>query len=474
MSEKTHRLYIDGQWVDTGRHEPVIEAYTQASLGRVCVAGEAELESATRAAERAFASFRRTSRADRHKLLREVQARLAARRAEFGEMIARDAGKPLAQALGEVDRALVTFELAANETFRMGGETVPIDIQERTRNYHCLVERFPIGPVAGITPFNFPLNLLVHKLAPALAVGSTIVVKVPPQAPVPALMLGEVLEAAGVPAGVYNALHMPIPVAETMVRDPRFKLLSFTGSAKVGWHLKAIAGKKRVVLELGGNAGVLVHEDADLDTAADKIVFGSFAYAGQVCIKVQRCFVHRPVYDVFVAKLVERAKAAKAGDPLAEGTLAGPIVDRHTYERITAWIDEAAAAGAKVLCGGKGSFPVIPPTLLETGDKRLKVVSEEIFGPVTVVAPYDTWAEGLALLNDGPYGLQAGIFTRDLYRARQAFEELEVGGVVVNDVPTIRVDSYPYGGVKDSGLGREGVRYAMEEMTEPKALVTRY
>lgn len=474
MSEKTHTLFIDGKWVDTGRYEPVVEAYTQASLGRVCVAGEAELEAATRAAERAFAQFRRTARVDRHRLLREVHARLLARRAEFAEAVARDAGKPLAQALGEVDRALVTFELAAHETFRMGGETVPIDIQERTRNYHCLVERFPIGPVAGITPFNFPLNLLAHKVAPALAVGCSIVVKVPPQAPLAALMLGEVLESAGAPAGVYNALHMPVPVAESMARDPRFKLLSFTGSAKVGWHLKAVAGKKRVVLELGGNAGVLVHEDADLDVAADKIVFGSFAYAGQVCIKVQRCYVHRPVYDAFVAKLVARAKAAKAGDPLAEGTLAGPIVDRHTYERITSWIGEAEAAGAKLLCGGRGVFPVIEPTLIETNDQRLKIVSEEIFGPVTVVAPYDTWDEGLALLNDGPYGLQAGVFTRDLNRARQAFEELEVGGVVVNDVPTIRVDSYPYGGVKDSGFGREGVRYAMEEMTELKALVTRY
>lgn len=474
MSEKTHKLFINGAWVDTGRYEPVVEAYTQASLGRVCVAGETALEAAIQAAERAFAKYRRTSRADRHKLLQAIHARLEARRAEFAEAIARDAGKPLAQALGEVDRALVTFELAAHETFRMGGETVPIDIQDRTRGYHCLVERFPIGPVAGITPFNFPLNLLAHKLAPALAVGSAIVVKVPPQAPVAALMLGEVLEAAGAPAGVYNALHMPIDTAEKMVRDPRFKLLSFTGSAAVGWHLKAIAGKKRVLLELGGNAGVLVHEDADLDTAADKIVFGSFAYAGQVCIKVQRCFVHRPVYDAFVEKLVARAKAAKAGDPLAEGTLAGPIVDRKTYDRITSWIDEATAAGAKLLCGGKGTFPVVLPTILETGDKRLKVVSQEIFGPVTVVAPYDTWADGLALLNEGPYGLQAGVFTRDLYRARQAFEELEVGGVVVNDVPTIRVDSYPYGGVKDSGLGREGVRYAMEEMTELKALVTRY
>lgn len=474
MSETTHRLFVGGDWVDTGRYEPVVDAFHQTSLGRVCVAGEAELEAATAAAVAAFAAFRKTSRAERHALLRRVIAGITSRRDAFAALIARDAGKPLAQAQGEVDRALVTFELAVAECLRMGGEVVPIDVQERTKSYHCLVERFPVGPVAGITPFNFPLNLLAHKVAPALAVGAPIVVKVPPQAPLAALLLAEVLEEAGAPKGVYSALHLPIPLAETLVRDPRYKLLSFTGSARVGWHLKSIAGKKRVLLELGGNAGVLVHEDADLDVAADKIVFGSFAYAGQVCIKVQRCLVHRPVYAAFVEKLVARAKQAKAGDPMAPGVVAGPIIDRASFDRILAWVGEAERAGAKVLCGGRGDFPVIEPTILETADKSLKVSCEEIFGPVTVVAPYDTWEAGLAALNDSPYGLQAGVFTRDLQRARRAFVEVEVGGLVVNDIPTIRVDSYPYGGVKDSGLGREGVRYAMEEMTEPRALITRY
>lgn len=469
-----HRLYIGGEWVATGQSEPVTEAFTGKSLGEVAVAGEAELEAAITAAQKGFIEFRKTTRAERHRLLREIYRRMAEAKHELAELIARDAGKPIVQARGEVDRALITFELAAHEAFRFGGEVIPIDIQARTAGYGCQVERFPIGPVAGITPFNFPLNLLAHKLAPVIAVGSSLVIKIPPQAPLAALRLASLCHDAGLPKGVYNALHMPIPLAEKMVRDERFKVLSFTGSAAVGWHLKQVAGKKRVLLELGGNAGVLVHDDADIEKAVDKIVFGSFAYAGQVCIKVQRVFAHRTVYDKFVARLVEKAKAAKAGDPLAEDTLAGPVIDRNSFDRIMAWIGEAKAAGAKLLCGGTGAYPVVQPTIIESADRALKVSCHEIFGPVTVVAPYENWDHGLALLNDGPFGLQAGVFTNDLRRVRQAFEVLEVGGVVVNDVPTIRVDNYPYGGVKDSGLGREGVRFAMEEMSEPRALITNF
>jgi glyceraldehyde-3-phosphate dehydrogenase (NADP+) len=465
-------LYIDGAWVETGGYEEVTDAFTGESLGRVAVAVEEELERATAAAARAFSSFRKTTRFERNRLLNAIRDSIQKDRAHLAELIVRDAGKPISQALGEVDRAVTTFDLAAQETFRFGGEVVPVDIQERTAGYSCLVERFPIGPVAGITPFNFPLNLLAHKVAPALAVGATLTVKIPPQAPLAALRLAELMHEAGVPAGVVNMLHMPIPVAELMAKDERYKLLSFTGSAKVGWHLKAIAGKKRVLLELGGNAGVLVHDDADLDRAVQRVVFGSFAYAGQVCIKVQRCLVQRRIYDAFVSKLIAGAQATKAGDPRDPTTVAGPIIDRASFDRIAGWIKEAEASGAKILAGGGGSYPIIEPTIIESDDPALKVSCMEIFGPVTVIAPYDTWDEGLAKINDGNYGLQAGIFTYDVRRIRKAYEELEVGGVVGNDVPTIRVDNYPYGGVKDSGLGREGVRYAMEEMTEMRALVS--
>jgi glyceraldehyde-3-phosphate dehydrogenase (NADP+) len=469
-----HKLYIGGEWVATGQTEPVTEAFSGKSLGEVCVAGEAELEQAITAAQKGFTAFRKSPRAERHRLLREIYRRVADAKNELAELIARDAGKPIVQARGEVDRALITFELAAQEAFRFGGEVMPIDIQARTAGYTCQVERFPIGPVAGITPFNFPLNLLAHKLAPVIAVGSAIVVKIPPQAPLAALRLAALCHDAGLPQGVYNALHLPVALAEKMVRDERLKVLSFTGSAAVGWHLKSVAGKKRVLLELGGNAGVLVHDDADIDKAVDKIVFGSFAYAGQVCIKVQRVFAHRPIYDKFVARLVEKAKTAKAGDPLFEDTLAGPVIDRKSFDRILAWVEEARQAGAKILCGGTGVYPVVQPTVIESADRALNVSCSEVFGPVTVVAPYENWDHGLALVNDGPYGLQAGVFTHDLRRVRQAYEVLEVGGVVVNDVPTIRADNYPYGGVKDSGLGREGVRYAMEEMSELRALITNY
>jgi glyceraldehyde-3-phosphate dehydrogenase (NADP+) len=309
-------------------------------------------------------------------------------------------------------------------------------------------------------------------VAPCIAVGSAIVLKPPPQAPLAAFRLGEILAECGLPNGGYNVLHMPIPLAERLATDPRFGMLTFTGSAKVGWHLKSVAGKKRVALELGGNAAAVVHEDlADLDWTAQRLALGAFAYAGQVCIKVQRLLVHRPIYDTFVKKFVAASAALPVGDPSDPATVVGPMIDESNVRRVVSWVAEAEQSGAKTLLKGERKGTLLGPTILANAPKDARVTCEEIFGPVATVAPYDTWEEAIALVNDSAFGLQTGVFTQNVNRIFQAFNRLEVGGVIANDFPTMRVDNYPYGGVKDSGFGREGVRYAMEEMTEPRMLV---
>jgi glyceraldehyde-3-phosphate dehydrogenase (NADP+) len=327
-----------------------------------------------------------------------------------------------------------------------------------------------------MAPFNFPLNLVCHKLAPALASGCSIVLKPPPQAPLTALKLGELVLEAGAPSGAFQVLPCDVGVAEKLVRDDRFATLSFTGSAKVGWHLKSVAGKKRVLLELGGNAAIIVHDDADLSWAMGRTLTSAFAYAGQVCIKGQRLFVHDAVYDSFVSELVQRASELVVRDPLDPASLVSSVIDEASAQRIESWVKEATDQGVERLCGGPREGTRIPPTVLRIGSPSqlgLKVVTEEIFGPVLTVQRYAAWEDALALAGATRYGLQAGIFTQNLGRVRQAFEGLPVGGLIVNDSPSFRVDAMPYGGVKDSGLGREGVRFAMEEMTEHKLLVIR-
>jgi glyceraldehyde-3-phosphate dehydrogenase (NADP+) len=309
-------------------------------------------------------------------------------------------------------------------------------------------------------------------VAPAIAVGSALVVKPPPQCPQLAFRLGEILADCGLPAGAYNVLHLPIPIAERLATDPRFQLLTFTGSPTVGWHLKQVAGKKKVVLELGGNAAVAVHEDAgDFDWVANRLAFGGFAYAGQVCIKVQRVLVHRPVYQCVVDKFVAATAALKCGDPMDSSTVVGPMIDSNAADRVESWVDEAVKAGATVLLKGQRTGSVLTPTVLADVPHDAKVSCREVFGPVTIVAPYDNWDDALATINDSDFGLQAGVFTHDVNRIFRAFSTLDVGGVIVNDFPTLRVDNFPYGGVKDSGFGREGVRYAMDDMSEPRMLV---
>lgn len=450
----------------------VRDPYDGSVIAEVATAGPAEIEEAVEGAEQAFAATRRMSRAARADLLAAAAAAIQQRAEDLATTIRREAGKPISLARWEVQRCLNTFTLAAEEAKRFTGELVPADILPRYQGYRALYERFPIGPVLGITPFNFPLNLVAHKIAPALATGNTIVVKPAPQTPISALKLAEIVQSAGAPAGAVNVVCCSNELAEKMATDERFKMLTFTGGARVGWHLKSVAGKKKVTLELGGNAGLIVEADANLSTAAKKAAVGGFAYAGQACISVQRIYVQRPAYETFLDRLVKEAEALPCGDPADEKTIVGPMASSAAADRVMEWVAEALASGARRLTGEKREGSVIFPVVLVDVKPTMRVSCEELFGPVVTVEPYDELAEAVARVNDSPFGLQAGIFTRDHGKIEYAFEHLEVGAVLVNETSYFRIDNYPYGGIKDSGFGREGVRYAMESMTEPRVLVT--
>ena len=385
--------------------------------------------------------------------------------------MAQEAGKPIKAARTEVERAIFTFNVAAEESTRIYGEYLPLDWQEFTAGRWGIVRRFPLGPIAGITPFNFPLNLVAHKVAPAIAAGCPMVLKPAPQTPLTAMLLAEAVQQAGWPDGGLNVLPLSNEDAGLLVSDERIKLISFTGSAAVGWQIKKNCGKKKVVLELGGNAGVIVHNDADLAYAADRCVVGGFSYAGQTCISVQRILVERSVCGKFTDLLLEGVKRLKTGDPLDESSDVGPLIRESDAVRASDWIQEAVRGGARLLCGGQRQGPMLEPTVLTGTRPEMKVNCQEIFAPVVTVEPYDDFNQALKQVNNSPYGLQAGLFTRDAKLIFNAYEELEVGGLVAGDVPAFRIDHMPYGGIKDSGLGREGLRYAIEEMTEPKLLV---
>ncbi len=452
--------------------DPVLAPFTGQPVAEVAQATAADFEAAVAAAEAGFRAMRALPRHARRDLLVRIADCLTRDRQALATELAVSCGKPITQALGELDRAILTFSLAADEARRFGGEVVPLDVDPRTVKMTGMVHRFPVGPISAITPFNFPLNLLAHKVAPALAVGTSLVVKPPPQCPQLAFRLGAILAECGAPAGAYNVLHLPIPLAERLATDPRFAMLTFTGSPVVGWHLKNVAGKKKVALELGGNAAAVVHEDVpDLGAVARRLAVGAYSYAGQVCIKVQRILVHQPVYQRFCDEFVAASAALACGDPLDPKTVVGPMIDRGAADRVEQWTQEAVAAGSEGLLAPRRSGNVLTPGILARVPREAKVSCKEVFGPVTIVAPYAGFDEALAQVNDSDFGLQAGVFTQDVTRIFQAFRTLEVGGVIANDFPTLRVDNYPYGGVKDSGFGREGVRYAMEEMSEPRMLV---
>jgi acyl-CoA reductase-like NAD-dependent aldehyde dehydrogenase len=467
----TRGFLLAGKWVEEGQSVEILSPYNQATVGRTWVGTRKHAEQAIASAAGAFGTTRRLPAFERQRVLRHVAHAISERKAEFAHVLASEAGKPMKAARTEVDRAIFTFNVAAEESTRLYGEYLPLDWQEFTAGRWGMVRRFPLGPIAGITPFNFPLNLVAHKVAPAIACGCTMVIKPAPQTPMSALLLAEVIQQAGWPDGALNIVPLSNEDASTLVEDPRLKMISFTGSAAVGWDIKNRAGKKKVILELGGNAGVIVHSDADLAYAAERCVAGGFVYAGQTCISVQRILVQHSAYGKFVELLLAGVRKLKLGDPMEETTDLGPLIRESDAIRAADWIDEAVRGGARLLCGGRRTGSMLEPTVLTGTRQDMRVNCQEIFAPVVTVEPYNEFGEALRQLNNSPYGLQAGIFARDAKLIFQAYDELEVGAVMAGEVPTFRIDHMPYGGVKDSGLGREGLRYAMEEMTEPKLLV---
>ncbi len=463
-------FYVDRRWVSDGERIEIRSPGTGEVVGTTFRADSAALEAAIAAAVRAFEITRKMGGFERQRVLREIAAGITAGREELARTLALEAGKPIKAARVEVERAAFTFAVAAEEATRVGGEYLPLDWQSSTAGRWGIVRRFAVGPIAAITPFNFPINLVAHKLAPAIAAGCTIVLKPAPQTPLTSLNLAKIIEVAGWPAGALNVLPLSNEDAGALVTDDRIKLLSFTGSTAVGWQLKAKARKKRVLLELGGNAGVIVCADANLEYAVERCAVGGFTYAGQTCISVQRILVEDAVFDGFVSALVARVGKLKVGAVLDEGTDVGPLINEDAAKRVIEWIGEAVSGGAKLLCGGVREDATVTPTVLTGTAAGMQVNCKEIFGPVVTVEKFSSFDAALATINDSDFGLQAGLFTRDFVRITQAFEVLEVGGVMVGEVPAFRIDHMPYGGVKDSGLGREGLRYAIEEMTEPRLL----
>ena len=464
-------FYLNGNWSTHGREVVVTSPYDRTIVAVVYEAARDDVETAIQSAVQAFGVTRKMTSFQRSSILRKIAEGIRQRREEFARTICHEAGKPIKTARIEVDRGIYTFELSAEEASRIYGEFIPLDTLEATSGRWGLVRRFPLGPIFAITPFNFPLNLVAHKVAPAIAAGCPLILKPAPQTPVTALMLAEVVHDAGWPEGALAVMPLSNDDAALLVTDDRIKLLTFTGSAPVGWALKNKAGKKHVTLELGGNAGVIIHSDADLAYAAQRCVVGGFSYGGQTCISVQRILVEHSVFEGFTKLLVDGVHKLKLGDPMHEDTDVPPLIREQDAIRATQWVEEAVTGGATLLSGGhrKGSF--VEPTVLTGTTPEMRVNCAEVFAPVVTVEPYDNFHDAVRQVNNSSYGLQAGLLTRDAGLIQLAFEELMVGGVIVGDVPSFRVDQMPYGGIKESGLGREGLRYSIEDMTERKLLV---
>ncbi|MEM7681495.1 MAG: aldehyde dehydrogenase family protein [Planctomycetota bacterium] len=470
-------LYLANRPQETGRWLAVSDKFTGDDACRVSQAGPEHVERAIAMACNAAPAMRAMPSHARRAVLNHCAHRFTERADELADALCVEAGKPIRDCRGEVARLIDTFRLAGDEALRAhAGEVLPLDVSPRAEGYRGMTRRVPVGPCAFITPFNFPLNLVAHKVAPAIAAGCPFVLKPADLTPVGALIVGEVLAEADLPAGAFSILPMKVEHASPLVEDDRLKLLSFTGSTAVGWALKAKAGKKKVVLELGGDAAAVLDEtltEQDLEDAVQRLIVGAFYQSGQSCIGVQRILAHRSIYATLRDRLVEATRKLAVGDPKLEETFVGPIITGAHAERIERWVQEAVDAGATRLCGGGRDGRVVEPTLLENVPGGVKLACEEAFGPVAHLSAFEAFDEALERVNASRFGLQAGVFTRDVHRVMQAWDVLEVGGVVANDVPSWRVDHMPYGGVKDSGLGREGLRYAIEDMTEPRLLVLR-
>ncbi|MBL8642474.1 MAG: aldehyde dehydrogenase family protein, partial [Rhodospirillaceae bacterium] len=459
-------LYLANEAQQPNTDLAVTDKYTGEVATRVALANAKIIDAGIAAATDAAEPMARMPAYERQAVLAHCVKRFQERFDELAYALCIEAGKPIRDSRGEVSRLIDTFRIAAEESVRITGEIQPLDISARAKGYQGMWKRVPIGPCSFISPFNFPLNLAAHKIAPALAVGCPFVMKPASRTPLGAIIIGEVLAETNLPKGAFSILPAARDGADLFTTDERLKLLSFTGSPEVGWDLKARAGKKKVVLELGGNAAVIIDADADLDDAVERVVFGAFYQSGQSCIGVQRIIVHESIYNTFRDKLVAKTKTLIAGSPHEESTFVGPMIDVKEATRLDNWIQEATAKGGKLLCGGKREGAMLEATLLEGVDRNTKLYREEAFGPVAIISKFSKFSDALDEVNDSKFGLQAGIFTRDLYKMLEAWDKLDVGGVVIGDVPSYRVDNMPYGGVKDSGLGREGIRFAIEDMTE--------
>ena len=466
-----NKFLVGGDWRDGQENFTVKSPYTNEVLAEVSAANAGETEEAIAFAASASKEMRKLARFQIAKGLRKIADGIEARKKEFAETIAKEAAKPMIYSRGEVERAIATFAWAAGEAERFSGEVVPVDTQASGRDKTAWTLRVPRGVIYGITPFNFPLNLVAHKVAPALASKNSIIIKPSEKTPLTSLLLGEVFLESGLPKSALQIVPMDVKYIETVLNDERVNMISFTGSAAVGWKLKNLVGKKSIALELGGNAPVIVDETADVEKSLSRSVVGAFAYSGQVCISVQRIYIHEKLFDDWTGNFVERAKQLKKGNPLDEYTQLSVMIDEKAAERANNWVTEAVENGAKLLCGGTRDGAMLDATVLTNTNPEMRVVSEEIFAPVVVVEKFSDFAEAVALSNQGEYGLQAGVFTNNLKNAEYAAQNLEYGGVIINDAPTFRVDNMPYGGVKSSGFGREGLKYAMEEMSEIRLVV---
>ena len=465
-----YRLLINGEWKESERVREIRSPFDRSPAGKVHWAEKTHVEEALAAAARAFAETRTLSSFERSQALEKISQGITNRREELARSIAVQAGKPIKDARVEVDRGASTFEIASDEAKRISGELLPLDLTPQGKQRWGFVRRFPIGVISAITPFNFPLNLVAHKVAPALAAGNTVVLRPSSQVPITSMILGEIVKQSGYPAGGLNIVPSGYQAAAALLTDERVKMVTFTGSPAIGWELKKAAYQKKVTLELGGNAAVIIEPDCDLDYALARTVTGSFSYAGQVCISIQRIFLHEKIYDRFLSAFETKTKNLRLGDPLAEDTDVGPMIDEQAAKKTEEWVNEARDKGARILCGGTRQGTFYAPTILENVIPELRISWLEAFAPIVVVYPYRDFGDALNSANYSIYGLQAGVFTNDLKKAFRAFEVLDVGGVIVNDIPTFRVDHMPYGGIKQSGSGREGVKYAIEEMTELKLM----
>ncbi|MBL4853969.1 MAG: aldehyde dehydrogenase family protein [Robiginitomaculum sp.] len=471
--QKTYPYYLANKAVFANEDLPVTDKYTGEIATRVALARPDVIDAGIAAAVKAAEPMAKMPAYKRKDVLLHCVARFKERYDELAYSLCIEAGKPIKDARGEVDRLIDTFQIAAEEAVRMKGELQTLDISARAHGYRGMWKCVPIGPCSFIAPFNFPLNLAAHKIAPAIAVGCPFVMKPASKTPLGALIMGEVLAETDLPQGAFSILPCSRDGADLFTEDNRLKLLSFTGSPGVGWALKAKSGKKKVVLELGGNAAVVVDADTNLEDAAERIIFGAFYQSGQSCIGVQRIILHADIYDKMRELLVAKTAKLISGDPKDEATFIGPMISEKEASRLHGWVMDAEKAGGRILCGGSRDGAMLEATLMEDVPTDAEICVEEAFGPVAILSKFTTWDEALHMVNDSKFGLQAGIFTRDFYKIQQAWDELDVGGVVVGDVPSYRVDNMPYGGVKDSGLGREGILFAMEDMTEIRNLVIR-